>query len=60
MSDNILNIKNLSKIYHDEKKETLAIDNISFEIKDKTAFTESSRKYIGVLKIFGTNYRTFK
>ena len=35
MSDNILNIKNLSKIYHDEKKETLAIDNISFEIKDK-------------------------
>ena len=26
----------------------------SFEIKDKTAFTESSRKYIGILKIFGT------
>lgn len=31
----------------------------SFEIKDKTAFTESSRKYIGILKIFGTSYLTY-
>ena len=31
----------------------------SFEIKDKTASTESSRKYIGILKIFGTNYLTY-
>ena len=27
-----------------------------FEIKDKTAFTESSRRYIGILKIFGISY----
>lgn len=31
----------------------------SFEIKEKTAFTESSRKYIGILNIFGTNYLTY-
>lgn len=28
----------------------------SFKIKDKTIFTESSRRYIGVLNIKGTNY----
>lgn len=31
----------------------------SFKLKDKTAFTESSRKYIGVLNIFGTKYLTY-
>lgn len=31
----------------------------SFQIKDKTAFTESSRKYIGILNIFGTKYLTY-
>ena len=31
----------------------------SFLIKDKTAFTESSRKYIGILNIFGTKYLTY-
>ena len=31
----------------------------SFEIKDKTAFTESFCKYIGILKIFGTSYLTY-
>lgn len=35
MSDNILEIKNLSKIYHDKNSETLALDNISLDIKDK-------------------------
>lgn len=36
-----------------------AIFTPSYQIKDKTVFTESSRKYIGVLKIFGTNYLTY-
>ena len=31
----------------------------SFQIKDKTAFTESSRKYIGILNIFATKYLTY-
>lgn len=31
----------------------------SFQLKDKTAFTESSRKYIGILNIFGTKYLTY-
>ena len=31
----------------------------SFQIKNKTAFTESSRKYIGILNIFGTKYLTY-
>lgn len=31
----ILEIKNLSKIYHDKFGETLAIDNISFDVKEK-------------------------
>lgn len=32
---NILQIKNLSKIYHDKFSETLAIDNLNLEIYDK-------------------------
>ena len=35
MSDNILEIKNLSKIYHNEKGEMLALKDISFSIKKK-------------------------
>ena len=31
----------------------------SYQIKGKTAFTESSRKYIGILNIFGTKYLTY-
>lgn len=31
----ILEIKNLSKIYHDKKSEILAIDNVSFDLFDK-------------------------
>lgn len=34
--NNILNIKNLKKIYHDKNGETLAIDDISLKIKDKS------------------------
>ena len=35
MQDNILAIKNLKKIYHDKSGETLAIDDLSIDIKDK-------------------------
>lgn len=35
MLDNVLEIKNLNKIYHDKNGETCALDNISFKVKDK-------------------------
>ena len=35
MNESILKIKNLSKRYHDEKGETLAIKNLSLELKEK-------------------------
>lgn len=35
MQNNILEVKNLSKIYHDKKSETLALNNITFNVKDK-------------------------
>ena len=35
MKDNLLEIKNLKKIYHTKENETLAIDNVSFNIKEK-------------------------
>ena len=35
MNNNLLEIKNLSKIYHTKEKETLALENISFNIKEK-------------------------
>ena len=35
MSDNILVVKNLSKSYHNIKKEVLAIDDVSFDVSDK-------------------------
>ena len=35
MLDNVLSIKNLSKTYHDIKKEVLAINNISFDVANK-------------------------
>lgn len=31
----------------------------SFEMKDKEVFTETARKYIGILNIFGTKYLTY-
>lgn len=31
----------------------------SFEIKEKTVFTETARKFIGILNIFGTKYLTY-
>ncbi len=34
--NNILNIKNLKKIYHDKNGETIAIDDISLKIMDKS------------------------
>lgn len=35
MQENILSIRNLKKIYHDLNGETLAIDNLNIDIKDK-------------------------
>ena len=35
MQDNILSIRNLKKIYHDKDGETLAIDDLDLDIKDK-------------------------
>ena len=35
MQENVLQIKNLSKIYHDKNSETLAIDNLNLDIKNK-------------------------
>ena len=35
MQDNILIIKNLKKTYHDKNGETIAIDDLNLEIKDK-------------------------
>lgn len=55
-TDRLKFISHLASIYHKEEY----IDFIpSIEIKDKNKFTETSRKYIGILKIFGTNYLTY-
>ncbi len=35
MQNNILEVKNLSKIYHDKNSETLALNNVTFNVKDK-------------------------
>ena len=35
MQENILSILNLRKIYHDPTGETVAIDNLNIDIKDK-------------------------
>lgn len=35
MNNNVLNVTNLKKIYHEKNDEVLALDNISFSIKDK-------------------------
>ena len=35
MSSNILELKNIRKIYHDKSGETLALDNINLEVLDK-------------------------
>lgn len=49
-------ISHLAVIY---RKEAFVKFIPSFEIKDKNIFTETSRKYIGILKIFGTSYLTY-
>lgn len=49
-------ISHLAAIYYKSKFITFTP---SFNIKDKTAYTETSRKYIGILKIFGTTYLTY-
>ena len=46
-------ISHLAALYHKYKFITFTP---SFEIKDKTVFTESSRKYIGVLSMSGIKY----
>lgn len=35
MSNNILKIKSLKKIFHSKDKETIALNNINFDVKDK-------------------------
>jgi hypothetical protein len=55
-ADRLKFMSHLAALYNNDKQITFTP---SFEIKDKTAFTESSRKYIGILNIFGTNYLTY-
>lgn len=52
-ADRLKFISHLAALYN---KKTFINFTPSFEIKDKNVFTESSRKYIGILKIFGTSY----
>lgn len=54
--DRLKFMSHLAALYYQDK--TISFTP-SFEIKEKTAFTESSRKYIGLLSIFGTNYLTY-
>ena len=35
MSNNVLELKNIKKIYHNKESETLALDNINLEVKEK-------------------------
>ena len=35
MKDKILELKNIKKIYHEKQGEIIALDNISFNVKDK-------------------------
>ena len=55
-TDRLKFISHLAALYNKEKHINFTP---SFEIKDKTVFTESSRKFIGVLNIFGTKYLTY-
>lgn len=50
-------LSHLEAIYKKNKNVTFTP---SFNIKDKTAFTENSRKYIGILNLFGTKYLTYR
>ena len=34
MSNNVLELKNIKKIYHNKESETLALDNINLEVKE--------------------------
>ena len=47
---------NLRKL---EKFNVAYVEPHKVEIKDKTSFTESSRKFIGILNIFGVKYLTY-
>ena len=55
-TDRLKFISHLAALYN---KDTKISFTPSFEIKDRTVFTESSRKFIGILNIFGTNYLTY-
>ena len=55
-TDRLKFISHLAALYN---KDTRISFIPSFEIKDKTAFTESSRKFIGILNIFGVKYLTY-
>ena len=55
-TDRLKFISHLAALYN---KDTKISFTPSFEIKDKTAFTESSRKFIGILNIFGVKYLTY-
>lgn len=55
-TDRLKFISHLAAIYN---KDEYIEFTPSLEMKDKNRFTETSRKYIGILKIFGTNYLTY-
>ena len=55
-TDRLKFISHLAAYYNKEKYIEFTP---SIEMKDKNVFTETSRKYIGVLKIFGTSYLTY-
>ncbi len=55
-ADRLKFMSHLSALYNKDNQITF---EPSFEIKDKTVFTESSRRYIGILNIFGTKYLTY-
>lgn len=55
-TDRLKFISHLAAIYYKDKNIEFTPSN---EIKDKNVFTETSRKYIGILKIFGTSYLTY-
>ncbi len=55
-TDRLKFISHLAALYNKDKKISFIP---SFELKDKTVFTESSRKFIGTLNIFGVTYLTY-
>lgn len=55
-TDRLKFISHLAALYNKEKYINFTP---SFEIKEKTVFTETARKFIGILNIFGTKYLTY-